>query len=274
MTSNLAPPAKLQSDFFRIESGLTFHLASVNRCAPTTLVLLHALGCDWQLWAPLFEYLGAHIRCYALDLRGHGLSDCGPPECSIDDFARDLVELLDRLDLRRVSLAGVSVGGLIALAAARLAPERIERMVLCATGARIGTPALWSQRIADVTARGLPAMAPQIVNRWFAPDFVTRETALVQGCHNGLCRQPVTGYTATCAALRDADLTAALPSLATPALVLSGTADVAAPPEVGRALATGLPAARFVSLDGIGHLPPLECPGQLANMIESFLAEK
>ena len=238
------------------------------------IVFIHALGGDLDLWDNVATPLAAQRRVFRYDLRGHGLSDCGPPECTVEDHARDLGQLLEKLAVIQAVIVGVSVGGLIAQAFARLFPDRVSRLVLCATGARLGSRESWSERIAQVRADGLEGMADRILARWFAPGFAAREPALHRGCRNRLVRTPIEGYLATCAALRDADLRDTAAAIPTPALVISGECDIAAPPERGRELAGLLPTATFAMIPGVGHLPPLENPAAVLGLLTPFLSAR
>lgn len=257
---------------FHPVEGLTFRCLVAGPADAEPLVLVHSLGSDLHLWDDIAPAFATTHRVFRYDLRGHGLSDCGPGECSIDDLARDLLALLAPVSPRPATIVGISVGGLVALAAARRAPERVRRLVLCATAARLGTRESWSDRIAAVAAHGLEPLADAIVARWFSPDFAARSPALVRGWRNRLTRTPAAGYAAVCAALRDADLRHDLAAVRAPALVLAGEHDLAAPPAAGRELAAGLPHARFTLLPGTAHLPPLEQPAALTTEILAFLS--
>ena len=239
-----------------------------------TLVFIHALGCDLHLWRPVAATFTPRHRVIRYDLRGHGLSDCGPPECSLDDHVRDLLGLLDRMAVPSATLIGVSVGGLIALAAALRHPARIRRIVLCSTTPRLGTRESWIEQMGAVRAQGLEAMADAILGRWFMPEFAARERAVVRGFRNRLTRTPVEGYLATCAALRDANLRAQAADLRVPALLIRGDRDLAVSPAALREFIDILPDAHGAVIPTAAHLPPVEQPIATATAIARFLADK
>jgi 3-oxoadipate enol-lactonase len=209
--------------------------------------------------------------CY--DKRGHGLSDAPPGPYTIADHAGDLAGLLDRLEAASAVLVGLSVGGLIAMAYALHSPERVAALVLSDTAARIGTREGWNDRIKVVGERGLAAAAPAIMARWFRPTFSAERPAAHRAAARMLASQPVEGYLATCAALRDADLSAEVGALAMPALLLCGAGDQATPPEQMRALAAALPHARLEVIDGAAHLPNIEQPAAMAAHLRGFFEE-
>jgi 3-oxoadipate enol-lactonase len=264
-------PVSFASGRFVPAGEVTLHYADTGAADLPTLVLLHALGCDLNVWSAVEPAFASTHRVVAYDLRGHGLSDCGPAECTLADHARDLDALLTQLGITSATLAGISVGGMIALETALRFPTRVRSLVLCATGARLGTRESWNERILAVRERGLEAIADAILARWFAADFATREPATFRGHRNRLTRTPAAGYLATCVALREADLRERLGEIRVPALVLSGEHDVAAPPAIGRALADGLPDARFELIRGTAHLPPVEQPAATIAAMAAFL---
>lgn len=264
---------------FTTASGVTLHYLSAGPAASVAagepLICLHALGCDLGVWESVAAELAVRHRVVRYDLRGHGRSDCGPGgEATIDDHVGDLVTLLDRLGVSSATLLGISVGGLIALAAALRYPRRVRRLVMCASAARIGTRESWTERMTLVRTRGLEAMADLILGRWVRPEFAARAPAAVRALRDSLTRTPVEGYLATCATLRDTDLRAQAETLRVPALVLSGEHDVAVPASAGRELAEALPDAHWQMIGGCAHLPPVEQPAATTAAITRFLAER
>jgi len=237
-----------------------------------TLVLLHPLGADLHLWDAVGTGLASTHRVIRYDLRGHAGSEIGPGPITMANHVDDLVALLDRLGVREASLAGISVGGLIAQAAAIAHPKRFLRLVLCATGARIGSVESWSERIRVVTEAGLDAVAETSPSRWFAPGFVDREPATARGWQSVLRCQPVRGYVGTCGVLRDTDLRATIGQVRVPTLVVTGEHDPVTPPALGRELAALIPGAEFVLIRNAAHLPPLEQPAELIALLTRFLS--
>ena len=235
------------------------------------LVLLHSLGCDSSLWDAVVPAFSSVRQVLRYDLRGHGRSEDGAEECSIEDHVDDLLALLDACDLPRATLVGNSVGGMIALAAALRVPTRVRHLVLCATGARLGTPDGWSDRMVAIREHGLDAMADHVLPRWFVPDFATRRPGLYAGYRARFAGMSVAGYLATCAALRDADYTRQVPALRLPTLVLNGEKDLTCPPAAGRELADRIPGACWRSIADAAHQPPVEQPMAFNTALSCFL---
>lgn len=259
-------------DFVRID-GVLLHYRLAGPAGAPVIALVNSLGTDARIWDGVIAALSARYRLLSFDKRGHGLSDTPPGDYTIDDHIDDLIGLLDRLAIDRLALAGVSVGGLIAQGAALRAPERLAALVLCNTAPKMGDVSGWNERMATVQGRGLGAIADAVMNRWFSTDFQRHKPDELAGWRNLFLRGDAAGYAATCATLRDTDLTASIGRLTVPTLVVAGSADRAAPPELVQACADAIPGARFATLTGVGHIPSIEQPAALAALIAQFLGD-
>lgn len=196
------------------------------------MVFANSLGTDLRIWDRVIERLPSDVPILTYDKSGHGLSESGA--VSIEDFSSDLAGLMDALDLRDAMICGVSVGGMIAQA---------------------------------LDKTDLDAMANGILDRWFARSFRDKHPDLVAGYHLMLTRTPKDGYRATCAAIRDADLTQTTTRLACPTLCVAGSDDQATPPDIVKAMSDLIQGAEYVCLENVGHLPCIEVPDQLAAIL-------
>jgi 3-oxoadipate enol-lactonase len=237
------------------------------------LVFSNSLGSDLRIWDPIVPYLVGDLRLIRYDTRGHGLSEALPPPYTAGDLAEDVAGLLDRLGIREAVVCGLSVGGVIAQQLAIGHPERVRALVLCDTGARIGTVASWEERIATVSANGLAVLAQPSMERWFSEEFRRLHPVEARGYANMVVRTAVDGYAGTCCTLRDTDLTRAAANIDKPTLVLCGDQDIATPPEMARELANIIPAARLEIIPGAGHISCVEQPAIMATRVMRFLRE-
>ncbi len=236
------------------------------------VVFANSLGTDLRIWDAVVAQMPG-VRVLRYDLRGHGLSESPPGPYAMADLTGDLAGLLDHLGLRADVLAGLSIGGVVAQALAHARPDLVARLAVVCSAARIGTPEMWQDRIDAVAAGGLAAIAPAVLARWFAPGFAEAAPDEMALARTMLLRTPADGYAACCAALAAADLTETTAQLTLPTLVVAGEADGAAPPELVQATAALIPGARFVCLDGVGHIPCLEAPDRLAALLQAHLEE-
>lgn len=236
-----------------------------------TLLLIHSLGTNQSVWDGVVKALrfpGAILR---YDLRGHGLTELGPDADGLAALAQDALGLLAALRVGAVVPCGISLGGLVAQELMLAAPERVRAAILCSTSARIGTPASWRERIEMVRSGGVSSVTESALTRWFAPLFRARAPDVVRGYRCMLERTPRQGYLAAMHALAGGDLSARLPSVRAPVLVVTGELDESTPPEQGRELAGLIPGARFELLLATSHIACVEKPRQLARSIDAFI---
>jgi 3-oxoadipate enol-lactonase len=237
------------------------------------IVFANSLGSDLRIWDEVVARLAGDFRVVRYDFRGHGLTEAGKAPYSAEDLAGDLIGLLDALDIPDATICGVSVGGIIAQAAALNHPKRLRAIVHCDTGARIGSTESWQQRIDKVNADGVESLVEMTMERWFSARFRERRAADVRGYSIMLRQSSVEGYTGVCAALRDADFRRTITQVKIPALVLCGAEDIATPPELGRELAGLIPGAEFSSIEKAAHLPCIEQPDAVAQRMLQFFRE-
>ncbi len=235
------------------------------------LLLLDALGTTVDLWRAHIDRLAAAFRVIRFDTRGHGASDAPAGPYALDRLGQDALAVLDAAAARRAHVCGVSLGGQTALWLAVHAPQRVAGVVAANTGARIGTTALWNQRIHAAETLGMQALAEPAMARWFTPRFrrnhpetVDRFRKMLRGC-------PPTGYAGCCAALRNADLRADLHRIEAPTLVIVGADDSATPPAAGRAVCEHVAGAELLALDA-AHLASVERPGAFTDGVLAFLS--
>lgn len=251
-------------------NGVGLHWREDGDPSGAPVLLLNSLGTDLRLWDPILPHLSKH-RVIRMDTRGHGLSDAPDGAYTLASLTGDALGLIRHLGLSRLSVIGVSLGGMKAQAMAAKAPDLIARVVLSNTAQQMGTPQMWADRMDAVQTGGVASIAEAILDRWFAPDF--RHGDSIGLWRNMLTRTPAQGYAGCCAALAAADLSDTAPRIACPALVIGSSADGASPPEIVRTLAGAIPGATYQEIDGAGHLPMAETPDRFATLVRDFLKE-
>jgi 3-oxoadipate enol-lactonase len=234
------------------------------------VVLSNSLGTDRRLWDPQIDALSRRYRVLRYDTRGHGASDAPSGDYTLARLGLDVLSLMDHAGMARAHIAGVSIGGLTALWLGVYAPDRVQRLVLANTAARIGSLASWTDRMRLVQAEGLAALADITMERWFTAAFRAAQPATVARIRATLLCTPVAGYLGCCAALRDADLRADLSRVVAPSLVVTGTHDPATPPADGAFIAGAIPGATLVELDA-AHLSNIECAPAFTDAVGRFL---
>jgi pimeloyl-ACP methyl ester carboxylesterase len=229
------------------------------------------------MWAPQVEALAGTYQVIVPDLRGFGAArDQAVEEAGMELLADDLARLLDDRGLDRVVLGGLSLGGYVALAFMRRHAERASGLVLLDTKATADGDQAIQDRLTmaeRVLAEGgdfVPeAMLPKLLgetSREHRPALVERVADLIRE----QAPEAIAGAQRGMAAR--ADTTDVLASIKVPTLVVTGEEDAVTGPEVGRALAAGIPGARFLLVEEAGHLVNLEQPEIVNEALLDFLA--
>lgn len=258
--------------FVKIRECVHHYLDEGDRSKPA-IVFSNSLGSDLRMWDPLVPLLANDYRLIRYDTRGHGLTEAPAPPYSAADLARDIAGLIDGLGIQSAVICGLSVGGVIAQRFAVDFPDRVRALVLCDTGARIGTVASWQERIDLVRQKGLAALVEVSMTRWFTEQFRARRADQVRGYANMVARTDAEGYIGVCSALRDADLVQSSATIRHPTLVLCGEQDIATPPEMARSLARIIPNAKLSLISNAAHISSVEQPELMAEQIKKFLRE-
>src|ERR1700733_5772722 len=248
-------------------NGLVIHFSDQGRRDGPPLVFINSLGTDFRIWNDVAEILAPDFRIITYDKRGHGLSESGPDQNDMADYARDLTALLDQVGVGRATIVGLSIGGLIAQELYRLGPERVATLVLCDTAAKIGTDDIWDQRIAQVQRGGIESSADSVLERWFTADFRSRRSAELDDRRAAPTRTPRQGYLAACGALKRTGRRPYAARIEAPTLCLVGDQDGSTPVSLVRKTASLIPRSRFETNGGPGHLPNVEGPEVVAKLV-------
>jgi 3-oxoadipate enol-lactonase len=234
------------------------------------LVFSNSLGATLSMWDPQMPAFQKQFRVLRYDTRGHGQSSVTPGPYAIEQLARDVLGLLDDLQLDRVTFCGLSMGGQTGMWLALNAPARLHKLILSNTAAKIGSPEMWNSRIEAVRNGGMKGISTAVMERWFSaacraqsPDVVASTKLMFEGAN-------LEGYVANCAAIRDFDARETIASIRVPTLVIAGTHDAATTPADGHYLADRIVGARYVELDA-AHLSNIERRDRFNAELSSFL---
>ncbi len=237
--------------------------------APAVL-LLHSLGTSHALWDQQLPTLVDRFRLIRYDARGHGKSTAPPGDFTIEQLGADALAVLDAARAQTAAICGISIGGLTSIWLGQNAGKRVSRLILANTAARIGTRAIWSERIDFVREHGIAVAADQAMSRWFTEAFLAEHPALAARFLAIARACPLESYLGACAALRDTDLRRDLHHVTAPTLVVAGSHDLSTTVGDGTWLRDNIPDARMEVLDA-AHLSNVERPDEFAALMEDFL---
>ena len=235
------------------------------------VVFANSLGTDLRLWDQVLPLLPQGLKYIRYDKRGHGLTELTPAPFSMGTLVRDAERLMDHLAVKDALFVGLSIGGMIAQGLAVKRMDLIRAMVLSNTGAKIGQPAMWDERIAAVRAGGIEALADSIMERWFSAPF--RKTAEFHAWRNMLVRQPAEGYMGCSAAISGTDFYTPTSGLRLPTLGIAGSDDGSTPPDLVRETVDLIPGSQFHLIRKAGHLPCVEQPDESAAVLSRFMQD-
>ena len=247
----------------------------VETGARPPLVLIHGVGLDHAMWDPVVEALATDRRVVRYDLLGHGRSPDPAGSRSMDDFVEQCLAVMDDHVDRIPDLAGLSLGGLIALGLAARHPGRLGRLALLNT-VFDRTPdqvRVVRARLARTEAEGMALVADLAIERWFASDWQVAHPERVGVVRRCMLANDVAAYLKAYRVFVDGDPTmpAAAANVTARALVMTGELDPGSTPAMSEALASVMADGVARILPGLRHLPPLEAPEAFVAALLDFL---
>ena len=250
-------------------------LVKVNDCVlhydllgPETgevVCFLHSLSSDTGVWAEqVYPLLAEGWRVLRLDMRGHGGSHAGDDDFSMKDLANDIAGILDFLDIEKIHLVGLSIGGMIAQCFAIQYGQRLHSLMLCGTApTRLGGSfdEMWAPRFALMDTSGsVEPLADASMERWVTDSFKPEHPGKWQQIRDTVAQTSTEGYRGGGIAIDKFDVVDQLPQVAVRTLVVCGDQDPGTPPEGNRRIAELIPGAQYLEIPNARHFPMVEYP--------------
>jgi 3-oxoadipate enol-lactonase len=243
----------------------------------TPLVLIHGHPFDHTMWHPQVEAFSVSYKVITPDLRGYGKSSLPKMEgTKFEDYATDMLCLMDHLKVNRFHLAGLSMGGQIIMEIFRQAPQRIKTLIFADTFAGLDTPDVKQGRY-DTAARleneGMAAYADEVISKMIRPAHVS---SMPEVADHVIKMMKSTSPEAAALALRARAeridyLTEVLPEINIPTLVIVGREDEFTPVAKAKELKENLQNCKLVIIEDAGHMPNLEHPDEFNKVVLDFL---
>ena len=255
---------------FILVNDTRLHYRTDGDPAAPCVVLSNSLGTDLSMWDAQAESLARDFHVLRYDTRGHGQSGSGASPLTLDMLGRDVVALLDALAIPRAHFCGISMGGLTGQWLAIHHPQRLGKLVLANTAARVGTAEGWNSRADLVRSEGMAGVADGAAGRWFTPAFVASAPQRVGGMISRLREQDPQGYAACCNALADADLRDSVARIHCPTLVIAGRADPVTTVRDAHWLVDRIAGASLAEVDA-SHISNIEAERGFTDNLRRFL---
>ncbi|WP_375459229.1 3-oxoadipate enol-lactonase [uncultured Enterovirga sp.] len=253
-------------------NGVTLNYLLEGPEGAPVVAFSNSLGTTLRMWDAQAAALAGRFRCLRYDTRGHGGSAVPASGFEVEHLADDLAALLDGLGIARAHVVGLSLGGMTGQSLAVRRPDLVDRLVLVATSAYLPPQDLWRERAAMVRARGMGAIAENVIGRWFTASEQRSEGA--EATRRRLVEEiPAEGYALCCEAIGRMDLRERIGAIGAPTLVVSGAEDPATPVAMGEEIRSLVPGANLLVIPEAAHLIAVERPQVLTAAIASFLGD-
>ncbi len=233
----------------------------------TPIVFLHGVGSDKSVWHPQLDHFSRTRRAIAFDYPGYGDSDPAPEGTTRDDYAAAILSAMDELEVKRAHICGLSLGGVVAIALHRAAPQRCTSLILADTFAvHPDGRAIYQRGIAG--SADLRAMAEARVDVLIAPPA---DPAVRREVVETMSRIDPAAYCIGAEAVWLADQRDRVAEIRVPTLIICGEEDTPTPPDLSRELHDMIPQSRLEMIVGAGHLTNLEKPAEFNAAVERFI---
>ncbi|MEW9702532.1 alpha/beta fold hydrolase [Paenibacillus sp. SI8] len=260
--------------FFTTGDGYRIAYRFDGPASGPVLVLANSIATTLNMWDGQIAELSKHFRVLRYDFRGHGASDAPAGAYSIDRMGRDVIELLDALNISKVHFLGLSLGGIVGQWLGIHVPERIDRLILVTTSSYLGPAETFDRLIAAVRqAENLSEIADMFIGNWFPPHMLETEGDVISSFRAMVLSTNPQGLAGTYAAIRDLDMRRTIALISSPTLVIAGQYDTVTLPSHNELIAATVPNAKLVMLPTV-HMPNIERQAEFLNAVLEFLLSK
>jgi 3-oxoadipate enol-lactonase/4-carboxymuconolactone decarboxylase len=233
------------------------------------LMFSNSLGSDMGMWDELVPYLLPYFRVLRYDTRGHGGSEVPDGEYTIAQLGEDVINLLDDLNIDKVYFCGLSMGGLIGQWLGIQRPERLHKLIISNTDAKIGTNERWNDRISTISSKGMEAIVEATLEKWFTDAFRKENPKRVNETKTVFLANDTRGYCGCCAAIRNADFRDEIKNISVDTLVITGDEDEVTNVSAAEKLQELIPNAQLKVFHA-RHLASTELPKEYAQTLINF----
>lgn len=256
----------------RMDDGIGIYVEADPESSKPPLLFSNSLGLDLHMWDPQLVPFREHFRVIRYDSRGLGKSDAPKGPYTIARLSRDALAILDHFGIARTYYCGLSKGGMIGQWLGVNAPDRLIRLALCSTAAKVGSPQIFIDRAAIVRREGMQAVVDGVITRWFTPEFLRDHADVLVPIRKTLLAHQPEGYAACCEAVAGMDESGTIKAITTPTLVLAGARDPATPPELSEYIHKQIAGSQYATIDNAGHITNIEQTAAFNKAVLGFLS--
>jgi 3-oxoadipate enol-lactonase len=241
------------------------------------VVLIHGYPFNRTLWNEQVAALSTSYRVIAPDLRGFGESDASDGTATMNRMAQDAALLLNHLGVTRATIAGLSMGGYVALAFYKQFPSRVRALVLADTRAQADTEEAKqtrAQHAEKALTEGMAGIADIMLPKLLTPETVSKRPEVVKRVRDMMLKTKPEGAAAALRGMAEReDQTELLPQISVPTLILVGAEDAITPVADSEKMHHAIAGSRLVVLENAGHVSNLERIEQFNQALLDFQKE-
>jgi 3-oxoadipate enol-lactonase len=257
----------------KTDDGCVIHVEIEGPQNAPVLMTSNSLGTNLHMWDDQVASWTRHFRLVRYDRRGHGQSSVPKGPYTMERLGRDVLAVIDALDVARINWCGLSMGGMVGQWLGAHAPGRIDKLVLSNTSSFFPDKSIWEGRLKTVRDKGLAAIVDANMERWFTKDFRERSPQAIAKMREIFLATKADGYIGCGEAIRDMDHRPLLPKIGAPTLVIAGKHDPATTLEANEFICEHIPNADIAVLD-TAHIANVEQPKLYADTVFEFLLSK
>lgn len=246
-----------------------FYVAEGHPGNPS-IVFSNSLGTDHSMWQAQADALGKDFYVIRYDTRGHGKSASPKGPYQLSQLGQDVIALLDFLHIEKTHFCGLSMGGVTGQWLGLYAPDRINKLAIANTAAKVGTADGWQTRAKTVMAEGLNPVADTAASRWFSPAFIEQQPLIVSALIAHLRAENAEGYASCCEALANADFREEIHAISNPTLIIAGQYDPVTTESDAAFLQRKIAGSKTVALPA-SHISNIEAEQAFTLALSEFL---
>lgn len=252
------------------------NLAYTEAGSGPPIVLIHGYPFNRSLWTEQTEALRSKYRVVTPDLRGFGESDSSAGPATMTRMAADVAALMDELRIQQAVIGGLSMGGYVALAFARMLPARLKALVLADTRAQADTEEgkqTRFQQAEKATSEGMAGIADAMLPKLLTPETVSKRPELVKRVRDMMLKTKPEGAAAALLGMAERDdQTEFISSILVPTLILVGREDAITPVADSEKMQSRIEGSRLVVIENAGHVSTLEQTEHFNDALLGFLS--
>jgi len=254
----------------KADDGCALNVEVEGPANAPVLMMSNSLGTNLHMWDDQAPAFSKQFRLVRYDRRGHGKSEAPQGPYTMDRLGRDVLSIADALGVKRFNWCGLSMGGMVGQWLGANAPDRLEKLIVSNTHYYYGDKQPWHDRIKFAQDKGLAALAPMQMERWFTKGFREKNPQAIARISEMFVATPLGGFIGCCEAVRDMDFRQSTPTITVPTMVIVGSQDPATPPAAGEDIHKMIKGSTLVAIDA-AHLSNVEQPKAYTDAVLNFL---